>query len=288
VLAIDSIQTLFSDQLTSAPGSIGQVRDCAGRLVLLAKQTQMPVILVGHVTKDGSFAGPRVLEHVVDTCLYFEGDRGHSFRILRAVKNRFGSTNEIGVFEMKDSGLQPVANPSALFLAERLVDAPGSAVIAKVEGTRPILVEVQALVSSSSLGTPRRTTLGIDPHRVALLIAVLEKKMGVHLHDQDVFLNVAGGVRLDEPGADLGVVAAVASSFLDKPLDPLTLLLGEVGLAGEVRSVSHVDLRVREAQSMGFTRVILPESARRHVGTPAGMTLTGVRSVAEMWEAVFA
>lgn len=286
-MAIDSIQTVFTEQLASAPGSIGQVRDSAAQLVLLAKSIGVPTILVGHVTKEGSFAGPRVLEHMVDTVLYFEGDRGHPFRILRAVKNRFGSTNEIGVFEMKESGLQPVANPSALFLAERPVEVPGSSVVASMEGTRPILVEVQALVSPTSFGTPRRTTLGIDPNRVALLVAVLEKKMGLHLLGQDVFVNVAGGVRLDEPAVDLGVLAAVASSFLDKPIDPHTLLIGEIGLAGEVRAVGQVEPRVREALKLGFTRCLLPESSRRQLPTLDGVELHGVSSLSEAWELLF-
>jgi DNA repair protein RadA/Sms len=286
-LAVDSIQTVFTEQLASAPGSIGQVRDSAAQLVLLAKGTNLPIFLVGHVTKEGAFAGPRVLEHMVDTVLYFEGDRGHAFRILRAVKNRFGSTNEIGVFEMKENGLQAVANPSALFLAERPVDVPGSAVVASIEGTRPILVEVQALVSATSFGTPRRTTLGIDPNRVALLIAVLEKKMGVHLLGQDVFVNVAGGVRIDEPAVDLGVVGAVASSFLDKPIDPHTLLIGEIGLAGEVRAVSQVETRVREAIKLGFTRCLLPESSRRQLPALEGVELCGVSSLSQAWDILF-
>ena len=286
-LAIDSIQTMFTEQLGSAPGSIGQVRDCAAQLVLLSKAAHHATFLVGHVTKEGAFAGPRVLEHMVDTVLYFEGDRGHPFRILRAVKNRFGSTNEIGVFEMKETGLQPVANPSALFLAERPEEVPGSVVVATIEGTRPILVEVQALVSPTSFGTPRRTTLGIDPNRVALLIAVLEKKMGVHLIGQDVFVNVAGGVRIDEPAVDLGVVAAVASSFLDKPVNPRTLVIGEVGLAGEVRAVSQVDTRVREASKLGFVRCILPQSSRRQLSSADGVELLGVTSVAEAWDLLF-
>ena len=286
-LAIDSIQTVFTEQLASAPGSIGQVRDSAAQLVLLAKGTNLPTFLVGHVTKEGAFAGPRVLEHMVDTVLYFEGDRGHPFRILRAVKNRFGSTNEIGVFEMKENGLQAVANPSALFLAERPEEVPGSVVISSIEGTRPILVEVQALVSPTSFGTPRRTTLGFDPNRVALLIAVLEKKMGVHLLGQDVFVNVAGGVHIDEPAADLGVIAAVASSYLDKPVDAHTLLIGEVGLAGEVRAVSQVETRVREAVKLGFTRCILPESSRRQLPAFDGVELHGVASLAEAWGFLF-
>ena len=287
VLAVDSIQTVFTEHLGSAPGSIGQVRESAGQLVLLSKGTNLATFLVGHVTKEGSFAGPRVLEHMVDTVLYFEGDRGHSFRILRAVKNRFGSTNEIGVFAMKEDGLQPVPNPSELFLAERPVEVPGSVVIASMEGTRPILVELQALVSPTSFGTPRRTTLGIDPNRVALLIAVLEKKMGLHMLGHDVFVNVAGGVRIDEPAVDLGVVAAVASSFLDKPVDARTLVIGEVGLAGEVRAVSQVDARVREAMKLGFSRCILPESSRRQLPALSGVELHGVTSLAQAWDLLF-
>jgi DNA repair protein RadA/Sms len=286
-LAIDSIQTMFTEALSSAPGSIGQVRETAAQLVLLSKSTQCATFLIGHVTKEGAIAGPRVLEHMVDTVLYFEGDRGHPFRILRAVKNRFGSTNEIGVFEMKDSGLQPVANPSALFLAERPVEVPGSVVVASLEGTRPILVEVQALVSPTSFGTPRRTTLGIDPNRVALLVAILEKKMGIHLVGHDVFVNIAGGVRIDEPAADLGIIAAVASSFLDKPVEPGTLLIGEVGLAGEVRAVGQTEARVREAVKLGFSRTILPESSRRHLPTIEGMEVLGVNSLSAAWDLLF-
>ncbi len=287
VLAIDSIQTVFTEQLSSAPGSIGQVRECAGQLVMLAKALNLPTFLVGHVTKEGSFAGPRVLEHMVDTVLYFEGDRGHAFRILRAVKNRFGSTNEIGVFTMREDGLQPVSNPSELFLAERPVDVPGSVVIATLEGTRPILVELQALVSPTALGTPRRTTLGIDPNRVALLIAVLEKKMGLHLFGHDAFVNVAGGIRVAEPAADLGVAAAVASSFLDKPIDPRCVLIGEIGLAGEVRAVSQADIRVREAVKLGFRRCVLPASSQRQLPGVAGVELHGVSSLSEVWELLF-
>ena len=287
VLAIDSIQTVFTEQLSSAPGSIGQVRESAAQLVQLAKRHQLACILVGHVTKEGAFAGPRVLEHMVDTVLYFEGDRGHSFRILRAVKNRFGSTNEIGVFEMKENGLQPVANPSALFLAERPVDVSGSVVIASIEGTRPILVELQALVSPTALGTPRRTTLGLDPNRVALLIAVLEKKMGLQLGGHDIFLNVAGGVRLGEPAADLGAVAAVASSFLDRPVDPHTVVVGEVGLAGEVRAIGQTEARVREAAKLGFSRCVLPESSCRQLPPISEVQLCGVKSLQDAWEQLF-
>ncbi len=286
-LAIDSIQTVFTENLASAPGSIGQVRESAAQLVLHSKSSDTATFLVGHVTKEGAFAGPRVLEHMVDTVLYFEGDRGHSFRVLRAVKNRFGSTNEIGVFAMKEDGLQPVPNPSELFLAERPVEVPGSVVISSLEGTRPILVEVQALVSPTSFGTPRRTTLGIDPNRVALLIAVLEKKMGVPLLGHDVFVNVAGGVRIDEPAADLGVICAVGSSFLDKPIDARTLVIGEVGLAGEVRAVSQAETRVREAIKLGFSRCLLPESSRRQLPAFDGIELHGIGSLAEMWDLLF-
>jgi len=287
VLVVDSIQTVYTEDLGSAPGSIAQVRECAARLVQFAKAHGLACFLVGHVTKEGSFAGPRVLEHVVDTVLYFEGDRGHSFRILRAVKNRFGSTNEIGVFEMKQEGLHPVTNPSALFLAERPVDAPGSVVVASIEGTRPILVELQALASPTVLGTPRRTTLGLDHNRVALLIAILEKKMGLHLAGHDVFLNVAGGVRLDEPATDLGAIVAVASSFLDRPIDPHTLVIGEVGLAGEVRAVGQLETRVREGTKLGFRRCVLPESGLRQLPSLNGVELRGVRSLQDAWEVLF-
>jgi len=287
ILAVDSIQTVFTEQLASAPGSIGQVRESAARLVHFAKRSELATILVGHVTKEGAFAGPRVLEHMVDTALYFEGERGHSFRILRTVKNRFGSTNEIGVFEMKQQGLQPVDNPSALFLAERPVDVPGSVVVASMEGTRPILVELQALVSPTALGTARRTTLGLDHNRVALLVAILEKKMGLQLSSHDIFLNVAGGVRIDEPAADLGAVLAVASSFLDRPIDPHTLVIGEVGLAGEVRSIGQAEARVREAAKLGFARCILPEGARRQLPIVAGVEVRGVQSLQEAWDLLF-
>ncbi len=287
ILAVDSVQTVFTEELQAAPGSIGQIRESAARIVHFAKRQGLACVLVGHVTKEGSFAGPRVLEHMVDAALYFEGDRGHPFRILRAAKNRFGSTNEIGVFEMKQDGLQAVENPSALFLAERPVDVPGSAVIASVEGTRPILVELQALVSSTALGTPRRTTLGLDHSRVALLIAILEKKMGVQLGGHDIFVNVAGGVRIDEPAADLGALLAVASSFLDRPLAAQTLFIGEVGLAGEVRAVGQVEARVREAAKLGFDRCVVPETSRRQLPEVPKVTVVGVSSIQQAWDLVF-
>ncbi|HEY8369728.1 MAG TPA: DNA repair protein RadA [Thermodesulfobacteriota bacterium] len=280
-LVIDSIQTLATDALDSAPGSVGQVRETAARLVRLAKAGGPAVFLVGHVTKEGAIAGPRVVEHMVDTVLYFEGDRGHPYRILRAVKNRFGSTNEIGVFEMKERGLDEVVNPSELFLSERPADAPGSAVVACLEGSRPVLVEVQALVGHATYGTPRRTTIGVDPNRVALLVAVLEKAADVTLVAQDVFVKVAGGVRLSEPAADLALIAALASSVRDRPLDPETLVFGEVGLSGEVRAVAQAEPRLREGAKLGFTRAVLPRGNARRLTEAAGLEIVGVRDVSE-------
>ena len=289
LLAVDSIQTVFSEAVGSAPGSVTQVREATARLLQLAKSTHLPILLVGHVTKDGAIAGPRVLEHMVDTVLYFEGDRGQVFRILRTVKNRFGSTNEIGVFEMQERGLVGVDNPSALFLAERPVNVPGSVVLPSVEGTRPILVEVQALVSRSSLGTARRTAIGADPQRLALLTAVLEKKLGVTLFDHDIFLNVAGGIRIVEPALDLGVVAALLSSFFEKPIDPATVVCGEVGLAGEVRAVGQMEMRLREAGRLGFGTFLMPESAGRQLTGKAaqGVQVVAVRTVADLAERLF-
>lgn len=257
-VCIDSIQTQYSEALPSAAGSVGQIREVAARLVEFAKQTAAAIFLIGHVTKEGSLAGPRVLEHMVDTVLYFEGERGHPFRILRAIKNRFGSTNEIGVFEMKETGLQPVENPSATFLAERPLDAAGSIVLPSLEGTRPILVEIQALVSPAIYGNARRTAMGIDINRVNLIAAVLEKKGGLQLVGQDIFVNVAGGVRLDDPGSDLALALAIASSFKDAPVDPATVVLGELGLTGEVRGVAMIDQRLREAAKLGFRLAIVP------------------------------
>lgn len=280
---IDSIQTVYTAAIESAAGSVSQVRESAGRLMQLAKGSGVPIFLVGHVTKDGTLAGPRVLEHLVDTVLYFEGDSGHAFRILRAVKNRFGSTNEIGVFEMKDSGLCEVANPSELFLSERPLGASGSVVVAALEGTRPLLVELQALVSSTSFGNPRRTTIGVDHNRLALLVAVLEKKVGLHLSGMDIFMNAAGGVRLNEPSADLGIVMAVASSHLDKPVDPHTIFLGEIGLSGEVRAISQPEIRVKEAAKLGFKRCVLPAGNLKQVKVK-GVELAGVKRVEEALE----
>src|SRR5581483_8442187 len=251
-VVVDSIQTVYTDQITSAPGSISQVQEVAGQLMTLAKRTGVPVFIIGHVTKEGAIAGPRLLEHIVDTVLYFEGDKGHTYRILRAVKNRFGSTNEIGVFEMKEGGLEEVGNPSELFLAERSRTSPGSVVVCSLEGSRPILVELQALVTPTGYSMPRRMANGVEVNRVALLLAVMEKRLGQHLSGQDVFINVIGGMQLDEPAIDLGIVAAVTSSLREKPIDPATLILGEIGLGGEVRAVGQAEMRVREAAKLGF------------------------------------
>src|SRR5215470_17275120 len=282
-VVVDSIQTLATAALGSAPGSVGQVRESAALLVAACKASGVACFLIGHVTKEGTLAGPRVLEHLVDTVLYFEGDGAHALRVLRAVKNRFGSTNEVGVFEMGERGLAEVANPSAAFLAERPAGAPGSAVLATLEGSRPVLVEIQALVARSVLAMPRRTAIGLDAGRVALLLAVLEKRSGVRLHDQDVFLNVAGGLRVDEPAADLAVIASVASSARGKALPGDVVLWGEVGLTGEVRSVARADVRVREAARQGFARCILPAGNARGLAAD-GPAARGVHSVAELFE----
>jgi DNA repair protein RadA/Sms len=287
VVVIDSIQTVYASNLSSAPGSVGQVREASERLILHAKKTGIPVFLVGHVTKDGSLAGPKVLEHMVDTVLYFEGDSGHAYRIVRGIKNRFGPTNEIGVFEMRDDGLKEVANPSALFLSERPEKAAGSVVVPSLEGTRPILVEIQSLVIPTSFGMPRRTTIGVDHNRVSLLVAVMDKVCGLHLSGHDIFINVAGGVKVDEPAVDLGLVASMASSFLDRPVAQGTVVFGEVGLTGEVRGISQMETRLKEAARMGFTRCILP------AGTPAGrrpesgIEMFGIRSLRDLLDPLF-
>jgi DNA repair protein RadA/Sms len=287
VLVIDSIQTMYNAELASAPGSVSQVRESTVRLMMMAKKTGIPTLLVGHVTKDGAIAGPKLLEHMVDTVLYFEGDRNHIFRILRAVKNRFGSTNEIGVFEMKDQGLDEVANPSAVFLSERPANAPGSAVTASMEGTRPILVELQALASSTSFGTPRRTILGLDPNRVALLAAVMEKQLGMHLMGYDIFMNVAGGVKVIEPAVDMAIVSAIASSFLDKPISDGTVVIGEVGLTGEVRAIGQVDTRIAEAKKMGFKRCLVPDSNLKRIPDIDGIKVSGISKVSEAVDTLF-
>jgi DNA repair protein RadA/Sms len=259
-LVVDSIQTVFLPGLESAPGSVAQVRECGARLMGLAKGRAMATFLVGHVTKEGALAGPRVLEHLVDTVLYFEGEQHHAYRVLRAVKNRFGSTNEIGVFQMGERGLAEVRNPSGFFLAERPADAPGSVIVPGLEGTRPLLFELQALVAPTSFGTPRRTVLGADYNRVCLLLAVLDKRAGVPVGTQDVFVNVAGGGRVVEPAADLGIVLAAASSYLDRPVRGQVVVAGEVGLTGEVRAVSGLEARLREAAQLGFREAVVPQS----------------------------
>jgi DNA repair protein RadA/Sms len=257
MVVVDSIQTTYDSSLESVPGTVSQIRDCAAALARTAKAGGPPIILIGHVTKEGSLAGPRVLEHMVDTVLYFEGDRHHAYRILRAVKNRFGSVDEIGIFEMGEEGLSEVENPSAVLLAERSEGTSGSAVTATVEGSRPLLVEVQALVARSFLANPRRTATGIELNRLNMLLAVLEKRVGLRLGDQDVFVNVVGGVRIVEPATDLAVAVTVASSFRDQQVDPRTILLGEIGLGGEVRAVAQTEKRIREAARLGFARVVL-------------------------------
>jgi len=286
-VVIDSIQTMYSPVLTSAPGSVGQVRESSARLILLAKKTGIPIFLVGHVTKDGSIAGPKVLEHMVDTVLYFEGDSSHAYRIIRAIKNRFGPTNEIGVFEMRSNGLNEVANPSAFFLTERPEGAPGSVVVPSIEGTRPILIEIQALVNPTNFGMPRRTTIGVDHNRVALLAAVMDKMCGFRLSGHDIFINVAGGMKVDEPAVDLGIVASMASSFLDKPIDKGTVVFGEVGLAGEVRGISQMDIRIKEAARMGFVRCIIPQTSSQNGFAEKKMECIKVNSLKKLLEYLF-
>jgi DNA repair protein RadA/Sms len=289
LVIVDSIQTVFSMRMQSAPGSVGQVREAATQLLFAAKSQDVPIFVVGHITKDGALAGPKTLEHVVDTVLYFEGERHHSHRVVRAVKNRFGAVSELGVFEMTSEGLRPVPNPSQLFLAERPDNAPGSAVHCAIEGSRPLLVEVQALVSSSTFGNARRTANGIDQGRLSLLLAVLEKRAGLHLAGEDVFVNVAGGMTIEEPAADLSVVAAVASSLRNRVITKSTAVFGEVGLAGEVRGISQAGLRVREAAQLGFQRCVLPRAnidPTDRALADGGCELIAVSSVSEALDAL--
>jgi DNA repair protein RadA/Sms len=286
-IIVDSIQTTFSSEIESAPGSISQIREVAAQFLLLAKTRGTPVFLIGHVTKEGSIAGPRALEHIVDTVLYFEGERHHNHRIVRATKNRFGAANEVGVFEMTSTGLAPVANPSQMFLAERPADAAGSVVTACMEGTRPVLVEIQALVSSSKYGTGRRMTQGVDQNRVALMIAMLEKRAGMQLLGDDVFVNIAGGLEVDEPAVDLGLVTAIASSFRNQPIDAHTAVFGEVGLTGEVRGAMQAAVRAREAQALGFRKIVMPSSNTSGLEKLLGLRVVGVRSVDEALAELF-
>jgi DNA repair protein RadA/Sms len=285
-VVIDSVQTLYSEDLESAPGSVGQVREVAARLIGACKTLDIPLFLVGHVTKDGAIAGPKVLEHMVDTVLYFEGESSHIYRILRAVKNRYGSVMEIGVFEMTDGGLREVLNPSEVFLAERPEGATGSSVVPSLEGTRTILVEVQSLVCPSLFGVPRRTVVGVDYNKVLLLAAVLEKKVNLKLANHDIYLKVAGGIRIDEPSVDLAILASMASNFLERPVDPGTVVFGEVGLAGEVRAVTHPLQRIREAEKLGFKKCVLPVDNIKGASRTS-MELKGVRNVKETIDVLF-
>lgn len=288
VMVVDSIQTVYTEELVSAPGSVSQVRECAAKMMLFAKRSDIPVFLVGHVTKEGAIAGPRVLEHIVDTVLYFEGDRGHSYRILRTVKNRFGSTNEIGIFEMSDAGLLEVENPSELFLLERPLNVSGSTVVASIEGTRPLMVEIQSLVSQTNFGMPRRTTIGVDFNRVNLLAAVLEKKVGLHLGGMDIFVNVVGGLKLIEPAVDLGIIATIVSSLRDIPIDPKIFVFGEVGLSGEIRAVTQAETRIKEAAKIGFKRAIMPTGNSEKIKNTFGLELIGIKYVEDCLDAAFA
>lgn len=286
-IIVDSIQTVFSGAIESAPGSVSQVREVAHQFLMLAKNRGIPVFLIGHITKEGSLAGPKALEHIVDTVLYFEGERHHNHRIVRATKNRFGAANEVGVFEMTGTGLIPVANPSQMFLQERPLNVAGSIVTACMEGTRPMLVEIQALVSSTKYGTGRRMTQGVDQSRVALMIAMLEKRAGFQLVGEDVFVNIAGGLEVDEPAADLGVVTAIASSFKNLTIDPQTAVFGEVGLTGEVRGAMQASVRAREAQALGFKKIVIPASNVSGLERLLGVRVVGVRSVDEALEELF-
>lgn len=297
VMVVDSVQTLFTDGLESAPGSVAQVRETSSRLIAFAKTSSIPVFLVGHVTKDGAIAGPRVLEHMVDTVLYFESNASSHYRILRAVKNRFGSAMEIGVFEMTGQGLSEVKDPSDVFLGDRDAQKSGSCVLPSIEGTRTLLVEVQALVTPALFGVPRRTIVGVDSSKVSLLVAVMEKRAGLLTANHDIFVKLAGGLRVDEPAVDLAVVASLASNLLDKPVAPGTVVFGEVGLSGEVRAVTRADIRVKEARKLGFTRCVLPKDniskdkiTRDNLnspGIPGGMEVVGVSTVKEAIEAIF-
>ncbi|HEQ8684732.1 TPA: DNA repair protein RadA [Streptococcus pyogenes] len=286
-LIIDSIQTIMSPDITGVQGSVSQVREVTAELMQLAKTNNIATFIVGHVTKEGTLAGPRMLEHMVDTVLYFEGERHHTFRILRAVKNRFGSTNEIGIFEMQSGGLVEVLNPSQVFLEERLDGATGSAVVVTMEGSRPILAEVQSLVTPTVFGNARRTTTGLDFNRVSLIMAVLEKRCGLLLQNQDAYLKSAGGVKLDEPAIDLAVAVAIASSYKEKPTSPQEAFLGEIGLTGEIRRVTRIEQRINEAAKLGFTKVYAPKNALQGIDIPQGIEVVGVTTVGQVLKAVF-
>ncbi|HOH89065.1 MAG TPA: DNA repair protein RadA, partial [Bacillota bacterium] len=286
ILVVDSIQTMYNPAITSAPGSVSQVREATLGLMKIAKQDGIATFIVGHVTKQGAIAGPRVLEHMVDTVLYFEGETHMSYRVLRAVKNRYGSTNEIGIFEMGDKGLTEVPNPSEMLLSGRMEGATGSCVISAMEGTRAMLVEVQALLSHTGFGVPRRNATGVDYNRVALLMAVLEKRVGMQLGSSDSYVNVVGGIKLNEPAADLGIVAAIASSFRDREIDGSTVIIGEVGLAGEVRAVNFAEKRVNEAAKLGFKRCIIPANNLSRLNDKSGIEVLGVSNVNNMLDII--
>ncbi len=285
-MVIDSIQTIYTQELPGAPGSVGQVRECASRIMTLTKSSGITTFIIGHVTKEGSIAGPRVLEHLVDTVIYFEGEKSYAYRILRTIKNRFGASNEIGVFEMTEHGLVEIENPSELFLSERPDDLTGTAVTSTIEGTRPILIEFQALVSPATFSVPRRTTIGVDYNRVNLLIAVLEKKAGILLGGMDIFVNVAGGLRVDEPGTDLALISAIVSSFKNIKIHPDTVIFGEVGLSGEVRMVSQAELRLKEASKIGFRIAIIPEGNAGRIKNYTGIKIIGVRDIRNVIEII--
>lgn len=286
LLVVDSIQTIYRPDLSSAPGSVSQVRESTASLLKLTKESKFSSFLVGHVTKKGTIAGPRVLEHMVDTVLYFEGDRNHAYRVLRSVKNRFGPANEIGVFEMTESGLQEVPNPSEIFLSERGYGVSGSSVVCSLEGTRPVLVEIQALVAPSSYGTPQRTVTGFDNQRLQMILAVLEKRVGMRFSNHDVFVNVAGGVRLEEPAVDLGVAVAAASSFRDVPADTGAVVIGEVGLGGEIRTVSQLDLRLRESAKLGFDRAVVPQNNIDGLSGDPDLEVNGAKRLTDVLDLV--
>jgi len=289
LLIIDSIQTVYSDALESSPGSISQVRECAAALLKFAKQSGTPVLLIGHITKEGSIAGPKILEHIVDTVLQFEGDQHYMYRILRSIKNRFGSTAELGIYEMNQTGLREVSNPSELLLTQNHDGLSGVSIAAAIEGVRPFVIETQSLVSTAAYGTPQRSATGFDIRRMNMLLAVLEKRAGFKLAQKDVFLNIAGGIRIDEPALDLGVVASLLSSFFEKPIDPATVVCGEVGLAGEVRAVGQMEMRLREAGRLGFATFLMPESSARQLKgkNREGMRVLPVRTVAELADCLF-
>ncbi|QVK18021.1 DNA repair protein RadA [Mycoplasmatota bacterium] len=286
-IIIDSIQTIYLDYINSAPGSVSQVRECTQTLMKLAKSKNIPTFIVGHVTKDGAIAGPRMLEHMVDTVLYFEGDNHHTFRILRAVKNRFGSTNEIGVFDMREDGLVEVLNPSGIFLEDRSLGYPGTSVVASIEGTRPVLIEIQALLSTTSFNNPKRTASGFDNNKLSLLIAVIEKRLGYTLQNQDAYIKVTGGAKIGEPAADLAILMSIVSSYKNQPLNPLDVFIGEVGLTGEVRRVSRIEARCQEAYKMGFKRAFIPKKDIEKYKLPKDFLVIGISNIDDVVKKVF-